>query len=75
MTKRTYEDSLKQWIKDEKAAIELIGVVGKLWFDKSVELIIFRNQMVDRSSSELLQLHHYAREVVQHPLSIHDTLG
>ena len=75
MSKRTYEDSLKQWIKDEKAAIELIGVVGKLWFDKSVELIIFRNQMVDRSSSELLQLHHYAREVVQHPLSIHDTLG
>ena len=75
MTKQIYEGKLKEWIKDEKAAIELISVIGKLWFDKSVELIIFRNQMVDRSASELLNLHHYAREVVNHPLSIHDTLG
>lgn len=75
MTKEVYESTLKDWIEDEKAAIELIGVLGKLWFDKSVELIIFRNQMVDRSASELLKLHHYAREVVKHPLSIHDTLG
>lgn len=75
MTKQVYENTLKQWIEDEKAAIELISATGKLWFDKSVELIIFRNQMVDRSSSELLKLHHYAREVVKHPLSICDTLG
>ena len=65
MKKQIYENNLKEWIKDEKAAIELISVLGKLWFDKSVELIIFRNQMVDRSSSELLNLHHYAREVVK----------
>ncbi len=66
MKKQIYENNLKEWIKDEKAAIELISVLGKLWFDKSVELIIFRNQMVDRSSSELLNLHHYAREVVKY---------
>ncbi len=75
MNKQVYENSLKLWIEDEKAAIDLIGVIGKLWFDKSVELIIFRNQMVDRSASELLHLHHYSREVVKHPLSIHDTLA
>lgn len=74
MSKQDYEKTLKTWITDEKAALELIAVVGKLWFDKSIELVIFRNQMVDRSSSELLNLHHYAREVVKHPLSIHDTL-
>jgi len=75
MSKQLYEKNLKTWIGDEKAALELIAIIGKLWFDKSIELIIFRNQMVDRSASELLQLHHYAREVVQHPLTIHDTLG
>ncbi|MBC7777332.1 MAG: glyceraldehyde-3-phosphate dehydrogenase, partial [Phycisphaerae bacterium] len=75
MSKQVYEKNLKTWIEDEKAALELIAVVGKLWFDKSIELVIFRNQMVDRSASELLQLHHYAREVVQHPLTVHDTLG
>jgi glyceraldehyde 3-phosphate dehydrogenase len=75
MSKQVYENSLKSWIEDEKAALELINVVGKLWFDKSIELVIFRNQMVDRSASQLLQLHHYAREVVKHPLSIQDTLA
>jgi glyceraldehyde 3-phosphate dehydrogenase len=75
MTKKVYEESLKNWIEDEKAALELIRVVGKLWLDKSVELIIFRNQMVDRSSSELLNLHHYTRNVVNQPLTIHDSLG
>lgn len=75
MSKQVYEKTLKTWIEDEKAALELIAIVGKLWFDKSIELIIFRNQMVDRSASELLQLHHYAREVVQHPLTVHDTLA
>lgn len=75
MPKQDYEKSLNTWIEDEKAALELIAVVGKLWFDKSIELVIFRNQMVDRSSSELLQLHHYAREVVRQPITIHDTLG
>jgi glyceraldehyde 3-phosphate dehydrogenase len=75
MSKQVYEQNLKTWIEDEKAALELIAIVGKLWFDRSIELVIFRNQMVDRSASELLQLHHYAREVVQHPLTVHDTLG
>ncbi|TNE49967.1 MAG: glyceraldehyde-3-phosphate dehydrogenase [Bacteroidetes bacterium] len=75
MPKEIYEKHLQSWIEDEKAALELIAVVGKLWFDHSIELIIFRNQMVDRSASELLHLHHYAREVVRHPLSVHDTLG
>ncbi len=75
MPKEVYEKQLQTWIEDEKAALELIAIVGKLWFDHSIELIIFRNQMVDRSASELLNLHHYAREVVRHPLSVHDTLG
>ncbi|MBL7776263.1 MAG: glyceraldehyde-3-phosphate dehydrogenase [Saprospiraceae bacterium] len=75
MPKQVYEQHLQSWIEDEKAALELIAVVGKLWFDHSIELVIFRNQMVDRSASELLNLHHYAREVVRHPLSVHDTLA
>jgi glyceraldehyde 3-phosphate dehydrogenase len=75
MAKQLYEQNLQTWIEDEKAALELIAVVGKLWFDRSIELVIFRNQMVDRSASELLQLHHYAREVVRHALTVHDTLA
>jgi glyceraldehyde 3-phosphate dehydrogenase len=70
-----YESNLNSWIKDEKSALELITIVGKLWFDKSVELIIFRNQMIDRSASQLLNLHDYAQTVVSQPITINITLA
>ena len=54
-----YETELNEWIRDEKAAIELIHILGELWFDKSIELVIFRNQLIDRSASEILQLHNF----------------
>jgi glyceraldehyde 3-phosphate dehydrogenase len=73
-TKNSYEKNLNHWIQNEKAAIELIGIVGNLWFDKSVELIIFRNQMVDRSATELLSLHDYAYNIMKQTLTISLTL-
>lgn len=70
----TYETELCDWIEQEKSAIELIHIIGTLWFDKSVELILFRNQLVDRSASQILNLHQYAKEIVKKPIRIHDTL-
>lgn len=72
--KNDYEVKLNSWIEAEKAAVELIHVVGSLWFDKSVELIIFRNQLVDRSASEVLNLHHYALNIVKQAINVKDTL-
>jgi glyceraldehyde 3-phosphate dehydrogenase len=72
--KNDYESKLHSWIEDEKAAVELIKLIGTLWFDKSVELIIFRNQLVDRSASEILNLHHYALNIVKQPINVKDTL-
>jgi len=71
--KPSYQSQLNDWIKQEKAAIELIHLIGTLWFDKSVELIIFRNQMVDRSASEILKLHEYARTIVKKQITVFDT--
>ncbi len=70
----TYETELCDWIEQEKSAIELIHIIGTLWFDKSVELILFRNQLVDRSASQILNLHQYAKEIVKKPISVRDTL-
>src|ERR1051326_4668944 len=72
--KNGYESELNDWIKQEKAAIELISIIGNLWFEKSIELILFHNELTDRSSSELLNLHLYAKNVVKQPISILDTL-
>lgn len=75
VSKEKYETGLNDWIKQEKAAIELIHILGSLWYDKSVELIMFRNQMVDRSASQILALHQYAKEIVKKPISIYDSLN
>jgi len=73
-SKEKYESGLNDWVKQEKAAIELIHILGSLWYDRSVELIIFRNQLVDRSASQILALHQYAKEIVKKPITVFDTL-
>ena len=70
---RSYETERNQWISAERAAIELNSYIGTLWFERSVELIIFRNVLIDRSTSEILNLHQYAKDIVKRPIDIHDT--
>ena len=70
-----YKTQLNDWIVQEKAAIELIGTIGKIWFEKSIELILFRNQLVDRSVSEIMNLHLYAKNIVKKTISVNDTLA
>lgn len=70
---KAYENQLNDWINQEKAAIDLIGTIGKLWFEKSIELILFRNQLVDRSASEIMSLHQYAKNIVKKSISVNDT--
>ncbi len=72
-TNGSYEAELNEWIGHEKAAIDLIAIVGKLWFEKSIELILFRNQLVDRSASEIINLHHYAKNIVKKTITVKDT--
>jgi glyceraldehyde 3-phosphate dehydrogenase len=74
IAKNSYEEGLKEWITKEKAAIDLIGVLGKLWFERSVELVIFRHQLVDRSASEIMNLHLYSKEMIKKPIEVKDTL-
>ena len=38
-----------------------------------IELVLFRNPLVDQSVSDILQLHEYGREMVNKPISVFDT--
>ncbi|OQX80870.1 MAG: glyceraldehyde-3-phosphate dehydrogenase [Bacteroidetes bacterium 4484_249] len=69
-----YENSLQDWIDDEKAGFEFANVLGKLFYNKSVELIFFRSQLIDRSSSVILHKHSYALTVIGEKLRIQDSL-
>ncbi len=69
-----YEASLKKWFSDEKIANEFISTMTKLFYDKSIELILFRSQLIDRSASIILNKHSYAERIIGRPLKIEDSL-
>src|SRR5690554_264923 len=68
--RETYNKELEIWISKEKAAESLINAVGHLLYDKAVELVLFRNHLVDTSVSEVLNLHKYAADVVEKPIDV-----
>lgn len=67
-----YENLFKDHLAKEKAAVDLISAVGHLMFEKSVELVLFRNHLMDTTVSDILQLSDYSRDVVKKPINIHD---
>ena len=69
-----YEKELAFQADRRRAAVEFIKIVSDLWYDKSIELVLFRNQLIDRNVSDILNLHEYAGEFVQKPISIFDSV-
>jgi len=70
----TFDQALKAWIDDEKAAAEFINVLGKLWFEKSIELICLRSQLIDRGPGKILNKHVRAETILKKPVRIQDSL-
>lgn len=68
--KTGYEAGLKDYVDREKAAVDLMSSVGQLMYAKGVELVFFRNHLLDISGSEVLNLFNYARNVVQKPIDV-----
>lgn len=69
-----YEDSLNDWARQEMIANEFISVLSKLFYNKSIELVLFRGQLIDRSASLILYQHSYAENIIQKQLNIKDSL-
>ncbi|HET8808655.1 MAG TPA: glyceraldehyde-3-phosphate dehydrogenase [Flavobacteriaceae bacterium] len=69
-----YEKELAFQADRRKATVEFIKTINDLWYDKAIELVLFRNQLIDRNVSEIINLHEYAGEFVQKPISIFDSV-
>lgn len=65
-----YEKELKSHVQRERAAVKLASKVGELLYDKGIELVLFRNHLTDTTVSEILNLHEYARNVVNKPIDV-----
>ena len=62
---KTYESKLNDWVNKEKLGVNLLNSVGTLMYDKGIELVLFRNQLLEIGVSELLDLISYANNVVE----------
>jgi len=69
-----YEKELSFQADRRRAGVEFIKIISDLWYDKSIEVVLFRNQLIDKNVSEILNLHEYAGEFVGKPISIFDSV-
>jgi glyceraldehyde 3-phosphate dehydrogenase len=68
-----YENELNEHVKRERAAVKLASKTGQLLYDKGIELVLFRNHLIDTTTSEILNLHEYAGKVVNKPIDVYTT--
>ncbi|HEX9979788.1 MAG TPA: glyceraldehyde-3-phosphate dehydrogenase [Flavobacterium sp.] len=71
---QTYEKELAYQADRRRAGVEFIKIISDLWYDKAIEIVLFRNQLIDRNVSEIINLHEYAGEFVGKPISIFDSV-
>ena len=69
-----YEKEVAFQVDRRKAGVEFIKIISDLWYDKSIELVLFRNQLIDLNVSDIINLHEYAGEFVQKPINIFDSV-
>lgn len=72
-TKASYEKELDNWVNKEKAALSLIASIGSLLYDKSIELVLYRNPLVGSNVSELLSIHKYAGDIVNKEVKVENS--
>ena len=73
-TTTLYEKEVSLQADRRRAGVELIKIISDLWYDKSIEMVLFRNQLLDRNVSEIINLHEYAAEFVGKPISVFDSV-
>ena len=66
----SYETQLNDWVNKEKLGVNLLNSVGTLMYDKGIELVLFRNQLLEIGVSELMNSISYANNVVDRTVNI-----
>lgn len=69
-----YEKELSFQADRRRAGVEFIKIISDLWYDKSIEIVLFRNQLIDKNVSDIINLHEYAGAFVEKPINIFDSV-
>ncbi len=70
-----YEEELQHATAQRKSAVELINIINELWYENSIELVLFRNTLIDKTVSQVLNLMNYSRDFVNKPITISRVLS
>jgi len=70
-----YQDQVSQQAQVRRLTIEFVNIVNDLWYEKSIELILFRNPLFNKRAGEVSNLLNYAAEFVSKPITIQDALS
>ncbi|MDX1445960.1 glyceraldehyde-3-phosphate dehydrogenase [Lishizhenia sp.] len=68
-----YENELNEHVRKERAAVKLQSKTGQLLYDQGIELVLFRNHLINTTIAEILNLHRYADTVVNKPIDVFTT--
>jgi len=74
MDNTLYEKELSFQADRRRAGVEFIKIISDLWYDKSIEMVLFRNQLIDKNVSDIINLHEYAVAFVEKPINIFDSV-
>ncbi|WP_413999026.1 glyceraldehyde-3-phosphate dehydrogenase [Flavobacterium sp. W1B] len=69
-----YQKEISFQVDRRRAGVELIKIISDLWYDKSIEMVLFKNQLLDKNVSEIINLHQYAGEFVGKPITVFDSV-
>jgi glyceraldehyde 3-phosphate dehydrogenase len=65
-----YQQEVSFQVDRRRAGVELIKIISDLWYDKSIELVLFKNQLLDKNVNDIINLHQYAGEFVGKPINV-----
>ena len=67
---KSYDSTLRNWLNKEKNGVSLLKTVANLMYDNGVELVLFRNHLLEIGISELMSLFSYANKVVNREVDV-----
>ena len=73
-TTHLYQKEVTLQADRRQISAELIKIISDLWYEKSIEIVLFRNQLIYKNVSEILNLHEYAGAFVGKPISIFNSI-
>ena len=67
-----YKSEFNRWVEEEKLAVSLLKSTGQLMYEKGIELVFFRKNILDTNIAKLMSLFKYASNVIGKEVKISD---